>query len=77
MVRGRHRDKSPIKEESIVMPSKSRKQHNFMEAMAHSKEFASKAGVKQSVGKEFAKADDKAGITKTHKGKRIKKERKS
>jgi len=51
------------------MPSKSAKQHRFMEAIAHSPEFAKKAGVPQSVGKDFAKADDKAGITKTHKGK--------
>jgi hypothetical protein len=46
------------------MPSTSKKQHNFMEAVAHSPEFAKKAGVPQSVGKDFAKADDKAGITK-------------
>ena len=39
------------------MPSKSKKQHNFMEAIAHSKEFAKKAGVPQSVGKDFAEAD--------------------
>jgi len=51
------------------MPSTSDKQHRFMEAVAHSPEFAKKAGVPQSVGKEFAKADDKAGITKTHGGK--------
>lgn len=54
------------------MPSKSAKQHRFMEAIAHSPEFAKKAGVPQSVGKDFAKADDKAGITKTHNGKPIK-----
>lgn len=46
------------------MPSVSDKQHRFMEAVAHSSEFAKKAGVSQSVGKEFAKADDKVGITK-------------
>jgi hypothetical protein len=46
------------------MPSVSRKQHNFFEAVAHSPEFARKAGVPQTVGKDFAKADDKAGITK-------------
>ena len=46
------------------MPSSSKKQHNFMEAIAHSPEFAKKAGVSQSVGKDFAAADDKAGITK-------------
>ena len=39
------------------MPSTSRKQHNFMEAVAHSPAFAKKAGVPQSVGKEFAAAD--------------------
>ena len=43
-----------------------------MEAIAHSPEFAKKAGVPQSVGKDFAKADDKDGITKTHKGKSVK-----
>ena len=51
------------------MPSVSGKQHRFMEAIAHSPSFAKKAGVPQSVGKDFAKADDKAGITKTHNGK--------
>lgn len=40
-----------------------------MEAIAHSPAFAKKAGVPQSVGKDFARADDKAGITKTHGGK--------
>jgi hypothetical protein len=45
------------------MPSKSKSQHNFMEAVAHSSKFAAKAGVPQKVGKDFAKADDKAGIT--------------
>ena len=39
------------------MPSVSKKQHNFMEAIAHSPSFAKKAGVPQSVGKEFSKAD--------------------
>ena len=39
------------------MPSKSKKQHNFMEAVAHNPEFAKKVGVPQSVGKEFSKAD--------------------
>ena len=39
------------------MPSVSKKQHNFMEAIAHSPSFAKKAGVPVSVGKEFAKAD--------------------
>jgi hypothetical protein len=37
-----------------------------MEAVAHNPEFAKKSGVSQKVGKDFAAADDKAGITKTH-----------
>lgn len=51
------------------MPSTSEKQHKFMEAVKHSKKFAKKVGVPQSVGKDFSDADDKAGITKTHEGK--------
>ena len=39
------------------MPSKSTKQHNFMEAVANNPSFAKKAGVPQSVGKEFSNAD--------------------
>lgn len=39
------------------MPSTSKKQHNFMEAIAHSPSFAKKAGVPQSVGQDFSKAD--------------------
>jgi hypothetical protein len=39
------------------MPSTSKKQHNFMEAVAHSPAFAKKAGVPQSVGKDFSNAD--------------------
>ena len=39
------------------MPSVSKKQHNFMEAVAHNPAFAKKAGVPQSVGKEFSNAD--------------------
>jgi len=39
------------------MPSTSKKQHNFMAAIAHSPSFAKKVGVPQSVGKEFNKAD--------------------
>ena len=39
------------------MPSHSSKQHNFMEAVAHSPSFAKKAGVPQSVGKDFSAAD--------------------
>jgi hypothetical protein len=40
-----------------AMPSSSKKQHNFMEAIAHSPSFAKKVGVPQSVGKDFAAAD--------------------
>jgi hypothetical protein len=40
-----------------MMPSKSKAQHNFMEAIAHSPSFAKKAGVPMSVGKDFATAD--------------------
>jgi hypothetical protein len=39
------------------MPSTSKKQHNFMAAIAHSPSFAKKAGVPQSVGKDFNEAD--------------------
>jgi hypothetical protein len=39
------------------MPSSSKKQHNFMAAVANNPAFAKKAGVPQSVGKEFSNAD--------------------
>ena len=39
------------------MPSVSGKQHNFMAAVASNPKFAKKAGVPQSVGEEFLKAD--------------------
>jgi hypothetical protein len=39
------------------MPSTSKKQHNFMAAVAHSASFAKKAGVPQSVGQDFNAAD--------------------
>lgn len=39
------------------MPSTSAKQAKFMAAVAHNPEFAKKAGVPQSVGKEFNQAD--------------------
>ena len=39
------------------MPSTSKKQHNFMAAVANNPAFAKKAGVPQSVGQEFTKAD--------------------
>ena len=39
------------------MPSTSKKQHNFMAALAHNPSFAKKVGVSQSVGKDFNEAD--------------------
>jgi hypothetical protein len=39
------------------MPSSSKKQHNFMAAVANNPKFAKKAGVPKSVGEEFMKAD--------------------
>ena len=50
------------------MPSTSAKQRRFMEAVAHSPSFAKKAGVSQSVGRDFSAADkgrkfEKGGAT--------------
>ena len=39
------------------MPSTSKKQHNFMAAVANNPAFAKKVGVAQSVGKDFNTAD--------------------
>ena len=39
------------------MPSTSKKQHNFMAAVAKNPAFAKKVGIKSSVGEEFIKAD--------------------
>ena len=39
------------------MPSTSKKKHNFMAAIANNPSFAKKAGVPQSVGKDFSAAD--------------------
>jgi hypothetical protein len=39
------------------MPSTSKKQHNFMAAVANNPAFAKKAGVPQSVGSDFLQAD--------------------
>ena len=46
------------------MPSSSKKQHNFMEAVANSPAFAKKAGVPQSVGKDFSTADKNRKFSK-------------
>jgi len=39
------------------VPSTSKKQHNFMEMIAHDPKMAKKVGVPQSVGKDFVAAD--------------------
>lgn len=39
------------------MPSVSKKQHNFMEMIAHDPSAAKRVGVKQSVGKDYVAAD--------------------
>lgn len=58
------------------MPSKSAKQKRFMAAAAHSPSFAAKAGIKQSVAREFNQADAakakpyRGNRTATHKAKR-------
>ena len=46
------------------MPSTSKKQHNFMAAIANSPSFAKKVGVPQSVGKEFNQADKSRKFSK-------------
>jgi hypothetical protein len=43
------------------MPSKTLKQDRFFKAVEHSPSFAKKVGVPQSVGRDFSKADQKAG----------------
>ena len=40
------------------MPSKSKKQHNLMAAVANNPKFAKKVGIPQSVGEEYVKADE-------------------
>jgi hypothetical protein len=55
------------------MPSTSKKQHNFMAAIANSPSFAKKVGVPQSVGQDFSAADKgrkfaKGGDTMATKG---------
>ena len=39
------------------MPSKSIKQHNLMEMVAHNPAAAKRLGIPQSVGKEYVEAD--------------------
>jgi hypothetical protein len=44
------------------MPSKSVKQHKFMQAVKHNPDFAKKVDVPQSVSAEFIAADKRAPI---------------
>lgn len=50
------------------MPSKSKKQQNFMAAVANNPKFAKKAGVPQSVGKDYVEADKMKGMKKYQAG---------
>jgi hypothetical protein len=49
------------------MPSKSGKQHRFMEAVAHGAKPKSGSGPSQAQAKEFVQADAKAGKYQGHK----------
>jgi hypothetical protein len=49
------------------MPSTSDKQARFMQIAAHNPEFAKKAGIPQSVAKEFNQADAKKNKSKSKK----------
>lgn len=49
------------------MPSKSAKQARFMAAAAHDPGFAKRAGIPQSVAREFNQADKGTGIRKRKK----------
>ena len=50
------------------MPSKSKKQQDFMAAVANNPKFAQKAGVPQSVGKDYVEADRMKGMKKYQAG---------
>ena len=43
--------------DGLIMPSVSKKQHNFMAAVAKNPGFAKKVGVPAKVGQEFLTAD--------------------
>jgi len=45
------------------VPSVSKKQHNFMAAVSKNPEFAKKAGVPQSVGEDYIKADKRKSFS--------------
>ena len=46
-----------VRREERLVPSVSKKQHNFMAAVAKNPTFAKKVGISRSVGEEFLKAD--------------------
>lgn len=52
------------------MPSKSPKQHRFMETAAHNPQFAKKAGIPVSVAKEFVDSDKRKNVAKALLGKK-------
>ena len=52
-----------LRKKREFMPSVSKKQEAFMRAIAHSRKFAEKVKVPQSVGKEFEAADKKKNST--------------
>lgn len=43
------------------MPSKSQRQHNFMEMIAHDPRIAKQKGISPKVGKDFVEADKASG----------------
>jgi len=53
------------------MPTVSKKQERFMQAVAHNPAFAKKAGVPQSVGKEFTKSGGGMAESKKMVGKEL------
>jgi hypothetical protein len=53
------------------MPTVSKKQEKFMQAVAHNPAFAKKAGVPQSVGKEFTKSGGGMAESKKMVGKEV------
>jgi len=53
------------------MPTVSKKQERFMQAVAHNKDFAKKVGVSQSVGREFTKSGGGMAESKKMVGKEV------
>lgn len=47
------------------MPSTSKRQERFMAAVAHNPKFAKQAGVPQSVGRDFYRADQRKARRKS------------